>query len=82
MLNSIYNNDIKAYKSFDSEVTENQEEFTGIENIPVRFLKNNTHVRAFHGIEKVLNRCGKSKLLKLRITAAIRQQQLYFRGLY
>lgn len=80
MLNSIYNNDIQAYKSFGSEVTEIQEESNGIENIPARFLKNNTRVRALHGVEKALNRCGKNKLLKIRIIAAISQQQAFFRG--
>lgn len=81
MLNSIYNNDIQVYKSFGSEVTENQEEFTGIESIPARFLKNNTRVRALHGVEKALNRCGNSKLLKIRIVAAISQQQVFLRGI-
>lgn len=81
MITAIYNNDVQVYKSFGSEFVTNQYELTGMKNIPTRFLKNNTRVRALHGVEKALNRCGKDRRLKLRIVAAITQQQAFFRGL-
>lgn len=70
----IYNYDVQANKSIGSEIVEKPEEPTGIKNILTRILKNNTHVRALHGVEKALCRYGNNYQLKIRLVAAIKQQ--------
>ena len=78
----VYNYDVQVYNS----IVCIPESVTGIENIPASFeylsprvrARKSKHVTAIvklHGVERALCRCGKSKELKYRIVAAIKQQQ-------
>lgn len=73
----VYNYDVQVYNS----IVCISESVTGIKNIPASFEYLSPRVRAkvrvvkLHGVERALCRCGKSKELKFKIVAAIKQQQ-------
>ena len=80
----LYNNiDLEVYKAYAiytvSAVAENPNTYQKDSVQPVRVAaRTSKHVTAIvklHGVERALCRCGKSKELKYRIVAAIKQQQ-------
>lgn len=82
----VYNYDVQVYNS----IVCIPESVTGIENIPASFeylsprvrARKSKHVTAIvklHGVERALCHCGNDRHLKIRIVAAIKQQQQVLR---